>query len=1737
MLETFVQIILFITFINDVIASSIVEEQKKEGYPWCDIDKNMSWCDINDEGIIYLIEDTEKTCYYDEDKWRGWMSRCNESNGLWKYDEFVIQKDCCGKDYQEEPYNNELVIMDTVRNTNKVIKFSAETTAYSREYLNITIYETFKNVQLKFLLEYVLENSIISISRSIENSERNPKTSQPEYVLLKYNKIITPFVKLTGKANVIVEDNIIQENDPCEYRFTSSKDIELFNTINSNNKIERMCSFNEYKRMAVCGKNVEVISNCNCEYENHEYLNNMVDCSYFNEELVFFIHENQIETPFQTRWKSFTTNGKPTTFFIEKGRNITFIGDVYLPKTPVYFEYGKVIFEGTIYFSDEDGLCDLGEYNINNVNIDKVTNNRHILFVGKCGMGYENCQNFIKDNKFKEVKCGGSQSRILKESSKLKCECEQENEINYIQSDCELFSIHKEYSYDLFINYNYNGGNNIRYWNSIIVNNNSIVFNGSKTIVKEICDFTKVERLDLFGYLSCKELHLKSTTRIIGHENSELNTYSIFIDGKVNNLNKDALIQMGKGKFLSDGSTLFTFTEEVTECFELVSSLQELSNSINSDKINKEGEKYINVQVIDKIVRICPYEKIDKQVKCNVIENTLKIFNYEQCPCNGEYCFFYLDNLKYKELYLDETNKITGNIVLSNNFTINSIGGEAFIYNILFDDPYSNYFISINGNCMLSYTSPILQTFILNGKLTLYKTTYAHIISNTNRSSIVFQNEPSYLKLDASVSTSVEMINGIIQMGNGRLNDMNGIVISNSYKGCLIGYFEEHKFSCITCSDGPLTNNCSSSTNVLYCQSYNSFSQCIECVNGYFLNEGCLSCSANCKKCRDDNHCLQCEDGYTLSDDQCSKEIAQDCLLYYNNKCVKCAEGKYSIDGVSCTGDCQKNCVQCYKSDNDKSKCTICKDGFILFNNECLSTTDVSNSKKFNSIVGNTGVECESGYVLVDGSCQSCSSYHHDEDCNLCDLNQCLSCKTKLLLNGICTLSSDNCNSITNSKCFLCKEQYYKKENCQKCGQGCKVCDETGTCLECINESALLKGEVCEDKETTKTQSLTENEFDITFEECDIIRYGSCLRCKDGYYASNGICKKCDENCGSCVINSKYCMSCKGNAILSNHTCLNDYKSLSTSCELQIKNGLGCIICNDGYYKKDSICFSCEDPMETCITEDIATNCKKGYFLDNGKCINQNELKNCKIKTPLGCSQCEKGYYVDNLYCTKCEEHCKLCTNKYCDVCEENYISIDGTCYYFRAVNKCESSDGLKCTKCSSGYTPEGKYCAKKNLWYVWVIIVVGIIFIISLIILGIVYKRIHHKIKKTNFNVKSIDSICQTTDLVFCSPHILTDKPVIEFYGDDELKVKQTKEVTFYIANAGKSKIKIQPTIMENEKYEFIIEPEVVVLRSKEVVVFKAEITPLCSTQIDDKILFHSYDMKKDIMTEFSIGLEFITEQTNIIDYDELIFDKKLGEGGFGIVYKGIFRENEVAIKVLKDNEMTEGSMEEFKIEVDMLDKFRCEYIVQFYGACFIPTKTCMVTEYAKYGSLHKWIKNKKKVSHHLKIKFCLDAAKAIEYLHSNGILHRDIKPDNMLVFSFAEQVGVNLKLTDFGSARSINRLMTNMTFTKGIGTPVYMAPEVLQQKRYKTTADIYSFGISIYEILTWQEAYPTSDPRFVYPWKIAEFVISGKRLEKPTKLPENEYRIISDCWKDKSDDRIRACDAISRLERLITY
>ncbi|ELP90867.1 protein serine/threonine kinase, putative [Entamoeba invadens IP1] len=108
---------------------------------------------------------------------------------------------------------------------------------------------------------------------------------------------------------------------------------------------------------------------------------------------------------------------------------------------------------------------------------------------------------------------------------------------------------------------------------------------------------------------------------------------------------------------------------------------------------------------------------------------------------------------------------------------------------------------------------------------------------------------------------------------------------------------------------------------------------------------------------------------------------------------------------------------------------------------------------------------------------------------------------------------------------------------------------------------------------------------------------------------------------------------------------------------------------------------------------------------------------------------------------------------------------------------------------------------------------------------------------------------------------------------------------------------------------------------------------------------------------------------------------------------------------------------------------------------------------------------------------------------------------------------------------------LISNMTFTKGVGTPKYMAPEILNRKHYTDLADVYSFGITFLEIMKWEDAFPKE--KFKMAWDIADFVAAGSVLPKPINVSDIDYKVFLSLTC-KYENRCQMKEVVQKLEQL---
>ncbi|CAG8540964.1 106_t:CDS:10 [Paraglomus occultum] len=189
------------------------------------------------------------------------------------------------------------------------------------------------------------------------------------------------------------------------------------------------------------------------------------------------------------------------------------------------------------------------------------------------------------------------------------------------------------------------------------------------------------------------------------------------------------------------------------------------------------------------------------------------------------------------------------------------------------------------------------------------------------------------------------------------------------------------------------------------------------------------------------------------------------------------------------------------------------------------------------------------------------------------------------------------------------------------------------------------------------------------------------------------------------------------------------------------------------------------------------------------------------------------------------------------------------------------------------------------------------------------------------------------------------------------------------------------------------------------------------------------------------------------------------VGRGAYGAVYKGINNETKqvVAIKVL-DLDTEEDDVADIRKEINLLSQLKhseSQNITRYYGSYLHGTKLWIVMEYAAGGSIRALMKAGKIEEKYICI-ITREVLLALSYLHKCKIIHRDIKAANILLTAEGK-----VQLCDFGVAGQLTA--TSSKRTSFVGTPYWMAPEVIKEgAAYDTKADIWSLGITVYEIAT---------------------------------------------------------------------
>jgi serine/threonine protein kinase len=228
-----------------------------------------------------------------------------------------------------------------------------------------------------------------------------------------------------------------------------------------------------------------------------------------------------------------------------------------------------------------------------------------------------------------------------------------------------------------------------------------------------------------------------------------------------------------------------------------------------------------------------------------------------------------------------------------------------------------------------------------------------------------------------------------------------------------------------------------------------------------------------------------------------------------------------------------------------------------------------------------------------------------------------------------------------------------------------------------------------------------------------------------------------------------------------------------------------------------------------------------------------------------------------------------------------------------------------------------------------------------------------------------------------------------------------------------------------------------------------------------------------------------------------------KLGEGGFGIVYKATSESEQVfACKVLSGD--NENDKKRFDREVKLLSQLKHRNIIQIISISTYKNQPCYIMELADF-SLAQYIKKPENmIDRNLndRIKIFQDILNGIEYAHRNGVLHRDLKPENIL---FIWDNNLRIVISDFGLGRLIDSTSTKIT-GDGIGTLEFSAPEQFNPPySADKRSDIYALGKILYKLLTGKNAYQIDNASI--PTKFKHIISKATEFD-----PERRYQTINE-------------------------
>ncbi|KAG8378456.1 hypothetical protein BUALT_Bualt08G0139100 [Buddleja alternifolia] len=268
------------------------------------------------------------------------------------------------------------------------------------------------------------------------------------------------------------------------------------------------------------------------------------------------------------------------------------------------------------------------------------------------------------------------------------------------------------------------------------------------------------------------------------------------------------------------------------------------------------------------------------------------------------------------------------------------------------------------------------------------------------------------------------------------------------------------------------------------------------------------------------------------------------------------------------------------------------------------------------------------------------------------------------------------------------------------------------------------------------------------------------------------------------------------------------------------------------------------------------------------------------------------------------------------------------------------------------------------------------------------------------------------------------------------------------------------------------------------------------------------------------------------------------IGQGGFGIVYKGLFPDNNV-VAIKKSKRVDPNQIDQFINEVIVLSQINHRNVVRLLGCCLETEVPLLVYEFIDNGTLAINIHNQAKarfLDWSMRLKIAAETAGVLSYLHSAAstpIIHRDVKSDNILL-----DHNFTAKVSDFGAPRFVPLDKTQLS-TMVQGTFGYLDPEYMQTNQLTEKSDVYSFGVVLVELITGRKALSFDRPEDEQ--NLANFFLSVLKKEQLLQVLNDNIvgegnieqitevaKLAQGCLHVKGGDRPSMKEVVMELEGL---